>query len=1007
MTECSDGSIVFRFGDSSENVEEILSLGQVCEKPNDVEMERQMVPSKSSYYVQLDSQLDSSQEESNEDGLRFLDVAKGQQNLDMGSDEFALVQELEPLLKAKDASLDEAMEHRAEEDASAVENLVSDSLKPADGIEPSDAVEKITDEGRSNSITEIPIPSEVELQSTRTTLNSDSLEEITSVVQSNTEVDLRSVSTMLSSDGFEEITHDVQRSNIEVEPAQVSNEAELLSRQTSLNSFQEIANGESESYSNSDNLENTTVADQSSLCKEVTVTSAAESEVTRTLNYDTSEKITDAEQNSNTTELLVSSSAALHFIETTLKSDALEAISIDQQNSDTTDVHNKAELRSSDDHLNSDVLEELIDAEQNNKATELSVSSAPDLQSIGSPLNSDALEEKADSEKETKNTEVTISSAAELQFSTTPSTSDGLQKINDDQLNIDDTGLPIPSATKLQFIDTPLNSDVLDKISNDEQTGFIMEVTATNALELQIVGTSDGLEELSKEQQGSDNTEESQFIATPSNSDDSEDIIHVEQASNNLEEEPVPSGVGLPSTETSFNTDTLGTMIDDEQINNVTEELLSSSDALEEMNYDEQRNNITEDLLSSSDVLEEMTDNEQRNVTTEERISSSDVLEEMTDDEQRNNITEELLSNSDVLEEMTDDEQRNITTEELILSSDVLEEMSDDEQRNNTTEETISSSDVLEEMTDDEQRNNSTEEPISSSDDLEEMADDEQRNNITEELILSSDTLEPMTNDEQKNNITEILASEFVLASSAASLPHPHKELAGGCDIYFVTENWLGVAESIGPWSFEGTKAGLYAYELIESCKRHLLASKSIPLTGPVDLVKRSAEGIESPGSTTILVAYFDGQTLHAANIGDSGFLIIRNGLVFKRSSPMFHEFGFPVRIEKGDDPSELTEEYKIDLYEGDVLITATDGLFDNLYEKEIAYLVSSGLEVGSNPQEIAELLATRSQEVGRTVLGRTPFSDAAQGAGCIGFTGGKMDDVTVIVSVVRKRFTN
>lgn len=44
------------------------------------------------------------------------------------------------------------------------------------------------------------------------------------------------------------------------------------------------------------------------------------------------------------------------------------------------------------------------------------------------------------------------------------------------------------------------------------------------------------------------------------------------------------------------------------------------------------------------------------------------------------------------------------------------------------------------------------------------------------------------------------------------------------------------------------------------------------------------------------------------ANIGNSGFIIIRNGAVFKRSSPMVHRFNFPLQIVRGDDPSELIE---------------------------------------------------------------------------------------------------
>ena len=53
--------------------------------------------------------------------------------------------------------------------------------------------------------------------------------------------------------------------------------------------------------------------------------------------------------------------------------------------------------------------------------------------------------------------------------------------------------------------------------------------------------------------------------------------------------------------------------------------------------------------------------------------------------------------------------------------------------------------------------------------------------------------------------------------------------------------------------------------------------------------------------------------------------------------------------------------------------------------------------------QKIAELLAMRAQEVGGWATSRSPFADAAKAAGYGGYTGGKLDDVTVIVSLVEK----
>lgn len=40
------------------------------------------------------------------------------------------------------------------------------------------------------------------------------------------------------------------------------------------------------------------------------------------------------------------------------------------------------------------------------------------------------------------------------------------------------------------------------------------------------------------------------------------------------------------------------------------------------------------------------------------------------------------------------------------------------------------------------------------------------------------------------------------------------------------------------------------------------------------------------------------------------------------------------------------SQKYRIDLDEGDVIVTATDGLFDNLYEQEITSIVTKSLQM-------------------------------------------------------------
>ncbi|KAG8498141.1 hypothetical protein CXB51_006754 [Gossypium anomalum] len=254
----------------------------------------------------------------------------------------------------------------------------------------------------------------------------------------------------------------------------------------------------------------------------------------------------------------------------------------------------------------------------------------------------------------------------------------------------------------------------------------------------------------------------------------------------------------------------------------------------------------------------------------------------------------------------------------------------------------------------------------------------------------------------------EISTAGFFLYSGASLLPNPTKAFAGGEDAYFIAcQNWLGVADGVGQWSFEGISVGVYAKELMENCERIVSDRNGVPITDPVEILNRAAANTQSCGSSTVLVAYFDDQALHVANIGDSGFMIIRNSAVFKRSSPMVYELAFPLQIARGDQPSDFVEVYKVDLYEKDVIITATDGLFDNLYERDIVSIVSKSLQESLRPQEIAELLATRAQEVGQLSLVRSPLSDEVQAAGYVGYRGGKLDDVTVIVSLVKRRFSN
>ncbi|KAK1652387.1 hypothetical protein QYE76_070192 [Lolium multiflorum] len=265
-------------------------------------------------------------------------------------------------------------------------------------------------------------------------------------------------------------------------------------------------------------------------------------------------------------------------------------------------------------------------------------------------------------------------------------------------------------------------------------------------------------------------------------------------------------------------------------------------------------------------------------------------------------------------------------------------------------------------------------------------------------------TCEVASEVKSSDRMDSVAVSKLVLASGAAMLPHPSKVLTGGEDAYFVAcDGWFGVADGVGQWSFEGINAGLYARELMDSSKKIVMENQGAREMRTEEVLAMAAEEAWSPGSSTVLVAHFDGQVLHVSNIGDSGLLVIRNGQVHTQTKPMTYGFNFPLQIENGVDPSRLVQNYAIDVQEGDVFVTASDGLFDNVYDHEVAAVVSKSLEADLKPTEIAELLAARAKEVGRSGSGKSPFSDAALYEGYLGYSGGKLDDVTVVVSIVRK----
>lgn len=244
----------------------------------------------------------------------------------------------------------------------------------------------------------------------------------------------------------------------------------------------------------------------------------------------------------------------------------------------------------------------------------------------------------------------------------------------------------------------------------------------------------------------------------------------------------------------------------------------------------------------------------------------------------------------------------------------------------------------------------------------------------------------------------------FVLDAGAGMIPHPAKADRGGEDAFFIGEQGfaMGVADGVGGWAEVGVDPGLYSRELM----RHANAATTSCQPGPQcpqHLLEVAYLATAARGSSTVCILCLENERLHASNLGDSGFMIVRGGELFFMSPQQQHEFNFPYQIGSPDsmsDTPQVAQRFSMDVQEGDIVVTATDGLFDNVYPDEAASLVSASKERGESAQVAAVTLAQFARMRAADPAHLSPFAYGAQQLG-YRFFGGKMDDITVLCAYV------
>ncbi|CAH8336539.1 unnamed protein product [Eruca vesicaria subsp. sativa] len=261
------------------------------------------------------------------------------------------------------------------------------------------------------------------------------------------------------------------------------------------------------------------------------------------------------------------------------------------------------------------------------------------------------------------------------------------------------------------------------------------------------------------------------------------------------------------------------------------------------------------------------------------------------------------------------------------------------------------------------------------------------------------------TSQDSEISPTTTSLKSLKLVSGSFYLPHPEKEATGGEDAHFICdeEQVIGVADGVGGWAEVGVNAGLYSRELMSYSVSAIREQAKGSSVDPFMVLEKAHSQTNAQGSSTACIIALTDKGLHAINLGDSGFTVVRDGTTVFQSPVQQHGFNFTYQLGSGNSGGDLPQSgqvFMIDVEAGDVIVAGTDGVYDNLYNEDITGVVVSSVRAGLDPkataQKIADLARARALDKKR----QSPFATAAQEAG-YRYYGGKLDDITAVVSFV------
>ncbi|KAJ3936848.1 MAG: phosphatase 2C-like domain-containing protein [Lentinula lateritia] len=253
----------------------------------------------------------------------------------------------------------------------------------------------------------------------------------------------------------------------------------------------------------------------------------------------------------------------------------------------------------------------------------------------------------------------------------------------------------------------------------------------------------------------------------------------------------------------------------------------------------------------------------------------------------------------------------------------------------------------------------------------------------------------------------------------------------------------FGLADGVGGWIENGVNPALFSQSLMYHAHRYSRnAWAGEPEIDPtLDYEEREqVEGWEltpyhcldlalggvlreryvQAGSSTACLLTLNSSSglLRSANLGDSGYSIIRSSNVIYKEKVQTHFFNCPKQLTKLpanpgrkfarvciDSPKEANT-HSINLRDGDLVVAYTDGFSDNVFPSEMLSICSlAGRKDATEDEQVQSMADNLILYARQCMMDRrriSPFEREAAREGMF-FRGGKIDDVTVVVALVRE----